>query len=125
MKKELVFKVNIQTIIGIIILIIFTAIILTEIIRTFYRYSYINYMFITHLTAILLLWGIIIICIFTSHKLNPKLQRTLDQFNHVETIQKPTILTFTTKDGKLIRFPATKIIRKPTRIKFPNLTKRK
>lgn len=44
--------------------------------------------------------------------------KTLKQFKHQEVIRKPTTVKFTTKDGKLVGFPATKIIRRPKQVKF-------
>ena len=46
------------------------------------------------------------------------------QFKKVEVIKKPITLTFTTKDGKMLKFPGTKIIRKPIKVDFKKVKKK-
>ena len=43
---------------------------------------------------------------------------------YVETITKPIVLKFRGKDGKLIKFNATKVIKKPATVNFHKIKKR-
>jgi hypothetical protein len=47
-----------------------------------------------------------------------KKKKTLELFCGTKKVKKPITVSFTPSDGSIVRFRATKIINKPTKIKF-------
>ena len=45
------------------------------------------------------------------------------RFEYIETITKPVVINFKGKDGKLIKFNATKCIKKPLKVNFHKIKK--
>lgn len=123
MIKKDIFKLELKlaTLSGISILIILTTICLTKITSEINSTPEIDYLKITQLLACLFALGLITLGIFSPSKKtkdSPKKSvPALIPFHHIKTTKKPVTIKLKDQHGKSIKFPATKIIKKPRRIK--------